>query len=526
MKSFIIAGTHSGVGKTTISIGIMAALRKRGYIVQPFKVGPDYIDPSYHRFVCQKPSYNLDTWMMGVEGVKRTFAKAMANAEVEKMRSLEDEKKISTSQSLNLLTSASTVGIIEGVMGLFDGKDGKDEQGSTAHIAKTLGLPVVLVVDAKAIAQSAAALVYGYERFDPKVKIAGVIFNRVGSERHFKMLKEAVESRCRANVLGYIPRKEEISLPERHLGLVMAGELGARGKPAPAGSEQGGQGVRLKKLGELIERFVDVEGILKIDSRFKVQGSRFKIGNRKSEIGNVKIAVAYDNAFCFYYQENLDILRTFGTELVFFSPLKDKKLPEGIQGIYLGGGYPELYAKKLEANKPLMHHIKNLAEKGFPIYAECGGLMYLGKQVKDLKGERYKMVGVFPWVSRMLEKRKSLGYRAIRVIDNCPFLKKGQKIRGHEYHYSEIDEPPQRVKRVYRITHNPPSPPFSKNPPIPPLSKGGKGGFEGYLYKNTLASYIHLHFASNPKFVEGFVKLCKNANAQIKNQCNRFPKSV
>ena len=513
MKAFIIAGTHSGVGKTTISIGIMAALRKRGYIVQPFKVGPDYIDPSYHRFVCQKPSYNLDTWMMGVEGVKRTFAKAMANAEVEKMRSLEDEKKISTSQSLNLLTSASTVGIIEGVMGLFDGKDGKDEQGSTAHIAKTLGLPVVLVVDAKAIAQSAAALVYGYERFDPKVKIAGVIFNRVGSERHFKMLKEAVESRCRANVLGYIPRKEEISLPERHLGLVMAGELGARGKPAPAGSKQGGQGVRLKKLGELIERFIDIDGILKImnceslslrgalvpkQSRCKIALPLARNDITPNPEPRTKIAVALDSAFCFYYQENLDILKQCGAELIFFSPLKDKRLPESINGIYLGGGYPELYAKKLETNKALRQHIKNLAEKGLPIYAECGGLMYLGKGLKDLTGKKYEMAGVFPWVSRMLEKRKSLGYREVKVVD-CQFLKKGQKIRGHEYHYSEIDEPPQKIKRGYSIMHN---------PPLSPFRKGGQGGFEGFVCKNTLASYIHLHFASNPKFAEGFVRAC------------------
>ena len=482
MKAFIIAGTHSGVGKTTISIGIMAALRKRGHIVQPFKVGPDYIDPSYHKTVCGRPSYNLDTWMMGVEGVKRIFRKVMANPEVEKMKSLEDEKKILTSQPLNLSTSASTVGIIEGVMGLFDGKDGKDEKGSTAHVAKVLGIPVILVVDARSMARSAGALVYGYERFDPKVKIAGVIFNRVGSERHFRMLKEAIEDKCEATVLGYIPRDEEISLPERHLGLVMPEEPGARGK---------GQGVRLKKLGELIERFVDVEGILKIDSRFKVQGSRFKIGNRKSQIANVKIAVALDNAFCFYYQENLDMLKQLGAKLVFFSPLKDKRLPADINGIYLGGGYPELFAKKLEANKALRQHIKNLAEKGLPIYAECGGLMYLGKGLKDLKGKKYEMVGVFPWVSRMLEKRKSLGYREVKVVD-CQFLKKGHKIRGHEYHYSEIDEPPQKIKRCYQLT-----------PHTSRLTAS-----EGYLCKNTLASYIHLHFASNPKFAEGFVRAC------------------
>ena len=212
MKAFIVAGTHSGVGKTTIAIGLMALLKKRGMAVQPFKVGPDYIDPSYHRLVCGRPSYNLDTWMVGVDGVKRTFAKEMQGADI---------------------------GIIEGVMGLFDGKDDRDEQGSTAHIAKVLKLPVILIVDARSMARSAGALVYGYERFDPGVRIAGVIFNRVGSVRHYEMLKDAVEAKCKAKALGYIPRDEEIIIPERHLGLEMAED--ARCKM---------QDVRLKKIGE------------------------------------------------------------------------------------------------------------------------------------------------------------------------------------------------------------------------------------------------------------------------------------
>ncbi|MBI3755923.1 MAG: cobyrinate a,c-diamide synthase [Deltaproteobacteria bacterium] len=472
---FIIAGAHSGAGKTTITLGLMSALMKRGVTVQPFKVGPDYIDPSYHKAVCGRPSYNLDTWMMGVDGVKDTFAKIMANAEC-----------ITSPVSPSFIKRGMggvAVGVIEGVMGLFDGKDGKDEYGSTAHVAKVLGIPVILVVDARSMARSAGALVYGYERFDPKVKIAAVIFNRVGSERHFKMLKQAVETKCRAKVLGYIPRDEEISLPERHLGLVMAKEqFGVRGSEL---------GVK-NKLAKLMERFVNINGILRLNSKFKIPNSRFKIVNRKSEIANVKIAVALDDAFCFYYQENLDILKQLGAEIVFFSPLKDKRLPHDINGIYLGGGYPELFAKKLEANKALRQHIKNLAEKGLPIYAECGGLMYLGKGLKDFKGKKYEMVGVFPWVSRMLEKRKSLGYREIKASEDCLFLAKGQTMRGHEYHYSEIDEPSQKIKRVYRIT-----------PHTSRLTAS-----EGYLYNNTLASYIHLHFASNPKFAEGFVKLC------------------
>jgi cobyrinic acid a,c-diamide synthase len=500
MSSFIIAGTHSGVGKTTIAIGLMAALRKRGMTVQPFKAGPDYIDPSFHRMICGRPSYNLDTWMMGVDGVKRIFHKVMANTEVEKMRSLEDEKKISTSQSLNLLTSASTIGIIEGVMGLFDGKDDNNSpntpSGSTAHIAKVLKLPIILIVDAKAMAQSAGAIVYGFERFAPDVKIAGVIFNRVGSERHFYMLKQAVEDRCNANVLGYIPRDEEISLPERHLGLVMAGDRVVSGQWS----------VVSKRLVSLIERFVDIKGILRIancglriaDSKSKIQRPIHWMGAPKSEI--IRIAVAMDDAFCFYYQENLDMLKELGAELVFFSPLKNKRLPKGIKGIYLGGGYPELYAKRLSANKLLAREIKDLAERNIPIYAECGGLMYLGKGLKDLKDRRYDMVGLFSYISKMTKKRMVLGYREVIATKDCPFMDKGEKIRGHEFHYSNIDEPSNKIKKVYQLT----------NPPTPPFRKGGKkGGLEGYLYKNTLSSYIHLHFGSNPEFAKGFIEKCR-----------------
>jgi len=387
---------------------------------------------------------------MGVKGVKNTFAKAMQGA---------------------------NVGIIEGVMGLFDGKGGRDEEGSTAHIAKVLKMPVILVVDASAMARSAGALVYGYEKFDPAVKIKGVIFNRVGSERHFYMLKQAVEDRCNANVLGYIPRDEEISLPERHLGLVMAGDRVVSGQWS----------VVSKRIVGLIEKFVDIDGILRISSTTHFRGCPEQTPNSKI----TRIAVALDDAFCFYYQENLDMLKELGAELVFFSPLKDKRLPKGIKGIYLGGGYPELYAKRLSANKSLMREIKDLAERNIPIYAECGGLMYLGKGLKDLKDRRYDMVGLFPYVSKMTKKRMVLGYREVIATKDCPFMDKGEKIRGHEFHYSNIDEPPRRIKRVYQLRED---------------SFRDK---EGYLYKNTLVSYIHLHFGSNPEFAKGFIEKCR-----------------
>lgn len=453
-RAIIIAGESSGVGKTTIAMGLMAALKKRGITVQPFKTGPDYIDPFYHNSVCSRPSYNLDTWMMGVHEVKRTFESAMSGADI---------------------------GIVEGVMGLFDGRDGKTEEGSTAHLAKVLNLGVILVVDASKMARSVAALVSGFEKFDKGVKIAGVIFNRVGSERHCKILKESVEMNCSAKVLGFLPRDENVVIPERHLGLVI-----------PHITNQEGGRTTIDRFSTLIEKLFDIEGILKLRGSIETESPEEKktLSYRSSGFSS-RIAVAYDDAFCFYYRQNLDILKELGAEIIFFSPLSDKRLPERTAGIYFGGGYPELYAKKLELNRSIRKSVKDLADKGFPIYAECGGLMYLGKGLKDLKGTEHEMIGLFPWVSRMRERVKSLGYREVEVIESCPFLKKGEKIRGHEFHYSEINEPPDRIKRSYRITH--------------PASH--TTAFEGYFYKNTLASYIHLHFANNPRFAKGFVKL-------------------
>ncbi|MEE8185234.1 MAG: cobyrinate a,c-diamide synthase, partial [Thermodesulfobacteriota bacterium] len=416
-RAFIIAGTHSGAGKTTIALGFMAALKKRGLTVQPFKTGPDYIDPGHHSSLCKRPSYNLDTWMMGTEGVKKTFAMTMAEADA---------------------------GIIEGVMGLFDGKDGKKEEGSTAHLAKTLGLPVLLVVDARSMGRSAGALVYGFEGFDRKVNIAGVVLNRVGSLRHFKMLKDAIEQRCRSKVLGYIPRDMGLVIPERHLGLITGSELKAQASKFRVFTE---------RLVDLVEENIDLDILLSLSykTRRSLPPHRHRPHNPKPR---ARIAVALDDAFSFYYQENLDILKGLGAELIFFSPLKCSRLPDTIDGLYIGGGYPELHASELASNTTLKKEIKALAQKGMPIYAECGGMMYLGRVLKDLKGRRYRMVGIFPWTSSMLGRRRSLGYREIVAMDGCPFLKEGETIRGHEFHYSEIDEPPDLIKNVYLIDSN------------------------------------------------------------------------
>jgi cobyrinic acid a,c-diamide synthase len=461
-SAFIIAGTHSGAGKTTLTLGIMEALRRRGLRVQPFKAGPDYIDPGYHTALCRRPSYNLDTWMMGAAGVKTTFSRAMDSMDI---------------------------GIVEGVMGLFDGKYGTKvgEEGSTAHIAKVLGLPVLLVVDAAGISGSVGAVVKGFEKFDHAVKIAGVIFNRVGSQSHYEMLKSAVTENTGVGVFGFLPAEERIRLPHRHLGLVTRGDV-----------TKGEWERFLRRVGSLVERNVDIEGLLKVLPG--VRGKKFSFkspGQRPSRLNpptreSPIIAVARDNAFCFYYQENLDMLEQLGAKVVFFSPLRDKRLPKGTKGVYIGGGYPELYAPGLERNRPLREEIKRFALAGYPVYAECGGLMYLGRALKGLKGRTSSMAGVFPWTSRMLERRKTLGYREVKARAGCPFLERGATIRGHEYHYSEIAPPTSRIKRVFELSRS-----------------GGKGS-EGYLYKNTVASYVHLHFASNPSFAEGFVKACRN----------------
>lgn len=454
-SSFIISGGTSGAGKTTVSIGLMAALKKRGLIVQPFKAGPDYIDPIHHSIVCGRHSYNLDTWMMGVDGVRNAYIKAVSGADI---------------------------GIIEGVMGLYDGKDGNNEEGSTAHLAKVLNLGVILVIDACRMARSIAALVSGFESFDPGVKIAGVILNRVGSDRHFAILKDALEKYCCAKVIGYMPHVEDVIIPERHLGLVIPNENTREGDHAV-----------IERLIALIEKYIDLKEVLKLGTEITTRVSDGAALSTPSQIsGSPRIAMAYDSAFCFYYPQNLDILRDLGAEIAFFSPMTSKSLPEQTTGIYFGGGYPELYASSLEANSTLRNEIRDFAMKGMPVYAECGGLMYLGKYLSDMEGKTFEMAGIFPWTSRMLSKRMSLGYREITVKEGCPFLEVGQKVRGHEFHYSEIT-PPKQAKCTYLITEG----------------KSGREMEEGYLYKNTLASYVHLHFASNPKFAGGFINRCR-----------------
>lgn len=452
MRAILIAGAGSEVGKTTVTLGVMAALRRRGLKVQAFKVGPDFIDPGLHTLVTGRPSYNLDGWLLSRDYILDCFLRHSSDADI---------------------------AVIEGVMGLFDGYRGTGEEGSTAQIAKWLGVPVVLVVDVKGMSRSAAALLQGFEGFDPSLEVTAVVFNRTGSKRHFQWLKEAVGGTCKARVLGHLPWDDGLRLPERHLGLVTALE-----DPFPAGY--------IERLATAIEAGLDLTELLGL-SGVEDLWARGP-GPEAVEKGPVcRIGVAYDQAFCFYYPDSLDILRGFGAELICFSPIRDPHLPKGVHGLYFGGGYPELYADALSRNEGLKKEVLALAEAGAPIYAECGGFMYLCQGIVDMNGRYHPMVGVFNTVADIARKRLSLGYREIRLVKDCPLGKAGEGTRGHEFHYSEIREPPSEVLRAYLLE-----------------AQGESPRQEGYLYKNVLGTYVHQHFGSNPAMARNFVLNCRS----------------
>ena len=366
-RGLVIAGTQSGVGKTTVTLGLLYAMRRRGLTVQPFKVGPDFIDPGHHRRAAGRVSHNLDGWMLSREANLALFRRHAASAQV---------------------------AVVEGVMGLFDGYDGLSEAGSTAEMAKWLGLPVVLVVDARAMARSAAALVHGFASFDPDLKLAGVVFNRVGGPAHLHYLEQALSQLAGVKCLGGLPRKAELAIPERHLGLTTT-------EDHPLEEEH------LEHLADVMEEHVDLEGLLAALPVLALP----REAAPAAVAPTVRLGLARDRAFCFYYPENLELLARFGAELVPFSPLKDRELPENLHGIYLGGGYPELFAAQLAANEGLKRELAAQAAAGLPIYAECGGLMYLSQEIKDLEGRTHAMVGLLPLKVRMLKKLRALGYR-------------------------------------------------------------------------------------------------------------------
>jgi len=436
----------------------MALLKRLGYRVAPFKVGPDFIDPGHHQHITGRWSRNLDGWMLSRAYNHRTFQKHCTDADF---------------------------AVVEGVMGLYDGYNGKSEAGSTAQMAKWLGLPVLLVVNARSMARSAAALIQGFENFDRDLTFAGVVFNNVGSQRHLAYLTEALADHVRMPCWGGLARHDALAIPERHLGLVTS-------QDHPLGEDY------LNGLIQALQDGVDVEGLLGALPMLSAPDSQMQAGD-KAPSRSVRIGVAMDRAFCFYYPDNLELLRGAGAELVFFSPMNDTRLPEKINGLYFGGGYPELFAHRLADNQRLCCQIRAKSREGMPIYGECGGFMYLCRSICDQNGKNHPVTGCFPFETRMSTALKSLGYREITLSQNTIIGKQGQTIRGHEFHYSALGQRPRNIQTVYRVTSR----------------KGMGTDSEGYQSERTLGSYTHLHFGSCPGTAEAFVDNCRNYKKEI-----------
>jgi cobyrinic acid a,c-diamide synthase len=462
LRGCVIAGTQSGAGKTTVALGLMAALKKRGLKVAPFKVGPDFIDPGHHTRITGVPSRNLDGWMLSRDYNLQTFRRAAQGADV---------------------------AVVEGVMGLFDGYDGRSEAGSTAQMAKWLDLPVVLVVDAASMARSVAALVQGFERFDRDLRFAGVVFNRIGGERHLAYLREALKDHVQMPLLGCLPRDDAVAIPERHLGLMTREDF--------TGGEVASDG-----LSELLEARLDIAGLLKRLPIISAQPPAPRTDDLPPDAARVRIGVARDRAFCFYYPDNLELLEASGATMVTFSPMTDKALPEDLDGLYFGGGYPELYAEALSANSGLRAQVLQKGRQGMPIYGECGGFMYLCRQLIDPHGRSHPMVSLFPFTTRMFPRLRALGYREVTLTADVLIGPKGARIRGHEFHYSEIaDSQAASVPETcYRIS----------------ARDGGGARPEGYRHRRCLGSYVHLHFGSNPEAARHLVAGCRQYRQERK----------
>jgi len=441
MKGVIIAGTKSGVGKTTVTLGLLGILREKGLIVQAFKAGPDFIDPGLHGIISGRPSHNLDTWMIPIHENLRIFHEYSKGADIS---------------------------LIEGVMGLFDSAFGHKEAGSTAHLARLLGVPVVLILNCKGVGRSILPVIDGFLNFDRAVDIQALILNNVGSKRHGVSLKrEILEAFPEIKVLGAIPRNNAIEIPSRHLGLFTASDMD-RNKEVMHG---------IKKF---IMDHLDIDGLIGIAN--VKEGPFGRPFPQKGRAGSFKVSIGVpmDQAFSFYYHDNLDALERKGAKIVTFSPIRDSFLPSGIDALYIGGGYPELYARELSGNRSMINDIQSKVKGGMPCYAECGGMMYLSKGIHTLS-DYYPMVGILPFSVRMLPSMRSLGYREVELLKHTILGGPGIKARGHEFHYSErvgqVDESMVPFKTID--------------------ARGVETGDRGIIVGNCLSSYVHFHFSSN-----------------------------
>jgi cobyrinic acid a,c-diamide synthase len=432
----VIAGTSSGSGKTSVTCGVIGALRRRGLRVQGFKVGPDYIDPSYHALASGRAGRNLDAFLSGPELIVPLAEHGSRGADI---------------------------AVVEGVMGLFDGASGRGELASTGHIAKLLDAPVVLVVDASAMSRSVAAIVHGYRTFDPAIDVAGVIFNRVGSDRHESLLRDAIQP-LGVPVLGALRRDPDIAAPERHLGLVPAVERAGQARAA------------LAALAAAIERHLDLDGLLALARAARPLTARAWSPSLGEPIEAARVAVARGPAFSFHYPENLELLAATGAELLEFDPLADERLPPDAGALLLAGGFPEVFGAELQANASLREDIAAFATAGRPVLAECGGLLFLGR---ELDGR--EMCGVLPASARMTE-RLTLGYREATAATGTPWLERGQTIRGHEFHYTRVEAPGSAP--AWRL----------------------HGRTDGVVINGVQASYLHVHWAAYPELARRFAR--------------------
>ncbi|MCS7290379.1 MAG: cobyrinate a,c-diamide synthase [Roseiflexus sp.] len=452
LPRLLLAAPMSGSGKTTITAGLIAALTARGLAVAPFKCGPDYIDPGYHALAAGRACFNLDAWLTPPDQIAGILARRSAGADL---------------------------AIIEGVMGLFDGYSGDDDTGSSAHIARLTATPVVIVLDTRAMARTAAALIAGLRDFDPGITVAGVILNRVGSPRHARMVQDAIEGSVGVPVLGFLQRDETLTLPERHLGLIPV-------------AEPGRWQAWLNEVRVRIEATIDLDRVVAL-ARTAPPLDEGAITlpplERAASDQAPVIAVARDEAFSFLYEDNLDLLRAAGADIVFFSPLRDTILPKETGAIYLCGGFPELYAEALSANRALMYAIRAAIDAGTPMYAECGGLMYLTEAITDAEGRTFPMVGALAGRS-VMTPRLTLGYRTARAECNTWLWRRGETLRGHEFHYSVWEDRPESLPWLYICL---------------PDAMRPAAFAEGAVIHNTLASYIHIHFLACPQAAQRFV---------------------
>jgi len=449
----VIASPHSGAGKTTVAVGLMNAFAMEGLRVQPFKVGPDFIDPSYHTAATGVYSKNLDTWLTSPEAVLRIFLKSSRMCDL---------------------------AVIEGVMGLFDGASSNDS-ASTAEISRILNAPIILVVDVSRMARSSAALVHGFKTFDQKLNVKGVILNHVKSQKHLDLTKQAIENRGEVRVVGTLPSSADMSIPSRHLGLIPA-------------RERDDLSDFLTRLRDFIKQYLDLDQILEIardadELETDLEDSPMPVEAQDKP----RIGIAYDEAFNFYYQDNIEELESNGAEVVFFSPIHDSGLPSNLDGLFFGGGFPEAYAKELEENQSMRNSVRDAVQDEMPIYAECGGLMYFVDSIQDLERSPHRMVGVLSGKATMCGALESLNYSIAHVVRKNLLTDVGFTLHGHEFHYSKIEDVSADAQFAYEM-------------------KKGKGISQlcdGWMQQNLLASYMHIHFAYSSQLAKNLVEACR-----------------